>query len=751
MLKPDLNFVRRQPLFYAAILLSLILGAANFFIPDLFNGIPKNDLFYLAQKGPVNVYVEGQIVSEVDERENNYHEKFTSFILRCDGAGKTRATVKNPPADFSFGDVIRISGELSLPDGPRNPGGFDFRAYLGRQGIYTLLFSGKGAQCKIISRHRGNPILEKSYAFRHFLSQNLSAGFGEEDAAFLKALLLGEKRDLSAEFEDLFIRTGTMHLLAVSGFNVGFLSAAVLFLLLPFGLSKNFKWLFVLGVLWAYCLLVGWQAPLVRASVMATILICGKLLGKKVDILNSLGLAAIFILAVNPKSLFDIGFQLSFLAVAGMALFVPLFTRRREFFPNEKLTIREKMAVYASELFWVSFVASFVTLPVTVQNFYIVTPLSLLANMIVVPLSFWLFFCGIVYFLTFWWAPKIIYFLPLAMKFLMQIFTQSLIWIAARPASCVTVGKLCAPLEILLVLGVAYFFFDKKIKSRAARAFVLVVFSLNIFLFQDIARHFNRRFSMTALDVGQGDAIYFEFPHGGNLLVDAGSGKPGDKGRRVVMPYLKFKGVRTLDALVVSHPQEDHIGGMEAVLEGVRVKNIYDAEKFYPSHLYKKLKNKIFQKKINAEFVGRGAEIDGFRDARIQVLNPAVKKETSKNINNDSVVLKISHAKTSFLLTGDIEHPAMKEMMEEGLDIHADVLKVPHHGAKPGKASQDFIENVAPKISVISVGSHNSYGHPRQETLDLLASISGNKIFRTDQQGAVCIQSDGQSVSVVAP
>src|SRR3989338_1488508 len=143
--------------------------------------------------------------------------------------------------------------------------------------------------------------------------------FCPEHAAFLKALLLGERSDVSAEFEDLFIRTGTLHLLAVSGFNVGFLSVALLFFLGPLRLPKKLQWMLVLAAIWFYCLLVGWQAPLVRASVMATLLILGRLLGRKTDLLNSLGLAALILLAVNPKSIFDIGFQLSFLAVAGLA------------------------------------------------------------------------------------------------------------------------------------------------------------------------------------------------------------------------------------------------------------------------------------------------------------------------------------------------------------------------------------------------------------------------------------------------
>lgn len=752
------NFLARRPLFYAAILFCLIILSASHFTPKLFYQIQKNDVYWIARDKPNDVLIRGIIISEVEEKKSFYREAYETFVLRgqsiavAEGeprpvSGKIRVTLKNPPQNFQYGDEIRVRGRLVLPEKRRNPGGFDARAYLDRRGIRALLFSGKKPDVQISSRHRGNFFLEHSYRFRHYLSQNLSDNFRPVAAAFLKALMLGEKSDVSGEFEDLFIKTGTLHLLAVSGFNVGFLSAAVLFFLAPFPISKNLKWLIVLGMIWFYCLVVGWQAPLVRASVMATILICGNLIGRKTDFLNSLGLAAIFILAVNPKTLFDVGFQLSFLAVAGLALFVPVFMPKKELFPNEKLTMKEKVSLYTAELFWVSFVATFVTLPVTVQNFYLVTPLSLLANMIAVPLSFFLFFCTLVYFFTFWWVPKIVFFVPWILKSLMQIFIACLSWIGQLPFSCVTVGKLSAPLEILLIAGILYFFFSKKIKSRSIRALLIFIFSLNIFLLHDALRHGDRPFTMTALDVGQGDAIYFEFPQGGNLLIDAGKGEPQDKGRRVVVPYLRSKGIRSIDAMVVSHPQADHIGGMSSVLEEFSVKNVFDAKKFYSSRLYEDLKHHILKEGSRYQQLGRGMKVEGFKNIRIDVLNPSLEEESIKNINNACLVLKITYGETSFLLTGDIEAAAMKEMMEADLDLTADVLKVPHHGSKMNKVGEEFVDQAAPKFSVISVGERNPFGHPRAETLEALASIPGNIILRTDQQGAVCLVSDAINVT----
>ncbi len=751
--------IGRRPLFYAAILFSTLILLTGYFVPAYLYQVPKNDVYWIARQDPESVLIRGRIISEVERKVNYYHQKYDSFVLECDSVdwegdafktlrGKVRVTVRDPAVWLRYGDQISLSGKLALPDGPRNPGGFDARAYLDRQGIRGLFFAKKDSAGTLVVGHRPHFITEYAIKFRNFLSQKLAQEFKLDDAAFLKALLLGEKRELSDEFESLFVRTGTMHLLAVSGFNVGFLTAALLFILSPFRIPKKIRWVIVLAVIWAYCVMVGWQAPLVRASVMATVLIVAKLLGRKQDLLNSLGLAALLILASNPKNIFDIGFQLSFAAVAGMALFMPIFMPKKELFPNEKMTFWEKSAFGAQELFWVSFVATLTTLPLTVQYFYMVTPLSLAANMVAVPLSFCLFFCGLVYFLCFWWVPPFLFFIPWILKSMMLIFTCLLSWISRLPFSVVIVGKMDLAVEIVLIAGLSYLLFSKKIKSRFFRALLLIIFSMNVFLFQEALRYFDRRFAMTVLDVGQGDAIYFEFPKGGNLLIDAGKGQPHDKGRHVVGPYLKSRGIRSLDALVISHPQEDHIGGMSALLEDFSVAHVIDAKKVYFSGIYQLLQKNIRSKMIDYCQAARGSSLKGFSDVRVDIFSPPAGKEASKNINNDCLILKITYGKTSFLLTGDIEDPAMRSLMESGLDLHADVLKVPHHGAKPRKEAELFFQSVAPRVSVISVGQRNSYGHPRKETLELLSSIKGNQIFRTDQQGAVRVVSDGTNLTV---
>ena len=749
--------IRRRPLFFAAICFSLVILFQSHFPEKL----PLNEVSRQIGKSNKPIFLSGVITSEVESRDTFYGDHLALFDLKSKEiseeetgkllrvTGKVKVYLRNPGQDLNYGDEVMIKGELRAPKGVRNPGCFDQKAFLDRRGIRSLFYGDHHAEPKVLNRHRGNLFRERMITVKRFFSRTLSDAFNKRDPGFLKALFLGERSDLSEDFKDLFIRTGTMHILAVSGFNIGFLSLTLFFFLKPFKVSRNLKLWLTLVLVWLYCFLVGWQSPVVRASVMATILISGQLLGRRPNILNSLGLAAIVILGINPKQLFDVGFQLSFVAVFAIAQVLSIFLKRLELWPNERMTVQEKLGRQAEELFWISWACLLVTLPITVENFYIVTPLSLIANMIVVPLSFFIFFTGTVFFLTFWWVPKFLFFVPILIKVMMRFFVGSLFIIENLPGAYFIVGKLYPVFLSFLVAGIIYFLWDKKIKSSRERAVIIFLFILNIFLIQNLSREFDKKFRMTALDVGQGDALYFEFPDGRNLLMDAGKGGDGDRGRWVVAPFLKSKGICMIDALILSHPQEDHIGGMAAVLDEFKVKNVFDAGSRYGTKTFKILTEKIEKEKAAYFHARRGSRIEGFRGIQIDALNPPDRDAQDPNVNNESLVLKVVYKNTSFLLTGDIEEKAMSDILSGGEDVRADVLKVPHHGSRLGVAGESFVKAVNPKISVISVGEKNRFHHPSEATLEILSSIAGNRIFRTDQDTAIEIVSDGQNSSVI--
>ena len=469
---------RRRPLFYAALLFSSAVA--------IFPTHETNSL------GPVgsSIFLGGKIVSEIESKEVFHGAQKDYFILdvekRWDGLksaaknvrGRVRVSWKEAPS-MDYGDVLVLEGELALFPGRQNPGGFDSQGYWERQRVHAVFYASKNARYKVLVRGQGNPIKTSAIAVRRYLSRRLSHDFNKEQSGFLKALFLGERSDMDQDFRDLFLNTGTMHILAVSGFNIGFLSGVLWLLLMPFPLHRNFKLSLTLAVVWAYCLLVGWQAPVVRATLMATTYILGEIFGRKSDGLNALGLAACVILALNPLQILDVGFQLSFLAVFGLIAFSPQFLKRDRL-PNEVWTWNEKLSHGLRELFWVSFVCYFLTLPIVIQNFYIVTPYAMLANLVVVPLGFLLFLFAVPYFLIPGAAG--------AMKFLIAFFTRSLFMIEKLPGSVWVVGKLAWPLAILMAAGLFYLFFTKRFKDHRRRAAIILIFCAAIFAAQEMTR-----------------------------------------------------------------------------------------------------------------------------------------------------------------------------------------------------------------------------------------------------------------------
>lgn len=241
------------------------------------------------------------------------------------------------------------------------------------------------------------------------------------------------------------------------------------------------------------------------------------------------------------------------------------------------------------------------------------------------------------------------------------------------------------------------------------------------------------------IDVGQGDCILVISPNGSVMLIDAGETTAGQK----IVSYIKKSGITTIDKLVTTHPHADHIGGMQAVLNNFEVKKVYDSGFPHTTKTYENLLTKIDEKNIGFEIAQRGKQIDLDNNLVIDILHPT---STMKDINNNSIVLRITYDDVSFMLTGDAEKEAEEMILSHSPNLQSQILKVGHHGSNTSTSSE-FLNAVKPKITIIQVGKNNTYGHPTEEILSRLNSL-GIEIYRNDLQGDIVVKTDGKTYSV---
>lgn len=664
----------------------------------------------------------------------------TSILVSVD-------SLSQPTRDsLSYGTLIQFEAVVTYPGTARNPGEFDLRHYLHLQGIYARAFIEDHGTIHLFGTSGNWFFREIVYPLRKSIAYNLDWYVGGDEAKFLKGLTIGDRSEIPSEVKTSFINSGVMHILAVSGLHVGLITIILVVVLAAVRIPETPRIVLICLMLIVYIFLTGSSPSVVRAVIMAIVLFGAKLFDRKLDIVNSLAVAALIILFWDARQLFMPGFQLSFAAVLSIVLLYPIFYSWWKNLPE--WLVGPRLTDGVVRLFCLSLAAGLGTLPFTALYFGKIPVIGFLANIVVVPMSGLVLAAAMTTTLfSFVWDTAALLYAAVA-KLVTAVLLESVkffggftfSYLDARFSLLDTIG-FYAVLALILSFG----------RWSFKRMMIAVLVFMNMILYGWILGWVDRDnlLRVTFLDVGQGDAAFVEFPHGETMLIDAGPrGLHRDAGARFVVPFLKAKGVSQLDAIVLTHPHSDHLGGVPAVLRSIPVSKVIDAGSYAKSAIYEEYLRLVDSVQAPRQILLGGHQISGFADVRIYVVHPSgvfAEVDTSgrTNLNNQSLVLRIVYGSTSILFSGDAEEIAEETIVHRYGDfLRSDVLKVGHHGSTTSSTG-DFLSAVRPGIAVISVGKNNKFRHPSPDVLARLA-YNNVKTYRTDEHNAVVLVSDGK-------
>jgi competence protein ComEC len=617
------------------------------------------------------------------------------------------------------GAIIETVVELREPRGPSD--GFDERGFLRRRGVHVVA---RGRGWQVVGRRGG--IGGVADAIHRGLARSIAPGLAGERRAVLAGLVLGEEEELGQDLRDDFRASGLYHLLAVSGQNIAFVAGGVLLVAWLLGISRLVAQVGALAAIVAYVLAVGWQPSVVRAGVAGGLASLAWLASRPTDRWYFLLLGGALLLAWTPYSLLEPGFQLSFAAVAAIFVAVPLLERKLEGYPVP----RALTGVLA-----VSGACGLATAPILLFQFGSVPVYSILSNALAAP------------------AVPPSFGLALLTAALDHVLPEAAVasawvngWLAAYVAACARiVGGLPGAQvgSMKLAIGVGIGAATAVVLSRLPawrRPGFVVLAGLSALLFagwqlkSTDAPPPPAGLRLTVLDVGQGDSILLQVPEGA-VLVDEGPPEAE------VDDQLRRLGVRRLALAVLTHPQRDHVGGAAEILEHLNVDRVLDPGIPFESPdeaaaLAAARSRGVRVSRAQAGVVFRLGRL------RLQLLWPDGPGPPGDDPNFHATVILASYGSVDALLTADAESPVTLPLNPPAVEI----LKVAHHGSAD-EGLPRLLQLTRPVVAVVSCGRNNDYGHPAPSAIAALTAVPGLELFRTDLDGRVVIETDGERIS----
>ena len=681
--------------------------------------------------------------------------------------GNLLLTVKDKQGDFRYGDRIRFISRIYLPRPATNPGGFDYRRFLALQGIWVTAYANSAAEVVRMEDKKGKAFFHFVERGREKIRDFIDGNASPETRGIIKALVLGDRGDISKEISERFIISGVNHILSISGLHVALVAAFFFgatrfilrffpFLLLRLNLNKTSALVAVVPVIF-YLFIAGAGVAAVRSTIMVLSFLLALLLDREKDLLDALFVAAFFILIFNPAALFDISSQLSFLSVLALLYFIPRFTEYFSFLKTwpykswleEQPPWRMKVLFYLAGTLLTSTAAILGTGPLVAYYFNRISLVGLLSNLILVPLmGFANTLLSLLAALMVFLSHPLAKILTALNSFILEISLALVDLFSRIPMASQRVVTPTIP-EVLLIYGILVMAANLKRWKRSFPGLILLAGIYGgIQAHGYFSLHSSKELKVTFLDVGQGDAAVIQFPRGKVMVIDGGGTPDGsfDPGERIVAPYLWGEKRKAVDYLVNSHSHPDHLQGLLFLLENFEVKKVWDnGDRDAESPLVQKM---LEMARDRVEARGQGGSVHEVEGGKIEFFHPPLEKGRRFLFwgNDASLVIRISYGEVSFLFCGDVESLGEQEILKAGMNLQSTVLKVPHHGSK-SSSTPDFLEAVRPRFAVFTVRGGARPRLPSPAVLERYEAM-GVKVFRSDRDGAITFVTDGKNLKV---
>ena len=689
--------------------------------------------------------------------------------------GKIRLAIP-PDLSFQYGDFIRVHTKIREIQSFHNPGSFDYERVQNRRGIYVAGYVSDRAGIVLIRPGAAGGLRLKLERFRLRLKRLIEARAPSPQREILQALTIGNQKSIPQNVRDDFAKTGTSHILSISGLHVGIVAASAFFLILialksseylmlKFNIIKAATGAAMVPVL-IYALVAGMGTPVLRSALMTLAFLAALLIGRSKDLYNILAGAALLILIVLPEALFEISFQLSFSAVFAILYAVDKLGNRRAPLPSSTPRWISAGIGRLYLFLLVSVAATLGTLPIIVFYFNRVSAVTLIANLVAVPLlGILALIPAMLFILTSLISEALAGFFISVSSFFTGIAVRIIEELASLPWSSFSFVKPNV-MEIALFYLFLYFLVQALSsgsgKDHSTRRPILMRTGLLICValiladaaFLVLKDRNSTHLKITAIDVGQGSSTLLQLPRGVNMLIDGGGFHDSsfDMGRAVIAPFLYAKRIRKVDIAVLTHPHPDHLQGLIYILNNFDVREVWCTGLTADDDLYRLWKNTISGRGVKVRNLSAQSPPVNLSGVNFRFLWPPLPPDpvgralSYEDTNDASLVMKITYGTRRFLITGDISASVEARLIASGEDLKSDVLFVPHHGSATS-SSPRFVRAVSCRWAVVSAGKNNVFRHPHTAVLERYRS-AGAGIFRMDRDGAVSIDSDGRALSI---